>query len=138
MRLFFARLWGTVPPPRSITLIQTIIYLILAAAGWSALTNPPRSITGNWGDSLTAIWGVSLLAGGAVAAIAAPTGRWFIEKPALLLVATGVVMYGTAIAALHVTEAGNRLVQLGFVTVVLAYLVVRFLRIHQFSYEPGR
>lgn len=138
MRKAIARFWGAIPPPKTITLIHTLTYAFLAISGWSALTDPPRSIEGTWGTTLTLIWGICLLAGGAVAGIAAPTGRWLIEKPALLLVATGVVMYGTAIIALQFQESGNRLVQLLFVTTVLAHLVVRFLRIHKFSYEPGR
>lgn len=138
MQAFFIRMWAMVPPPRAITLIHTIVYALLAVAGYSALTDPPRSIEGTWGQTLTLVWGLSLLAGGAVATLAAPTGRWFIEKPALLLVATGVVMYGTAIIALQFQESGNRLVQLLFVSTVLAHLVVRFLRIHKYAYEPGR
>jgi len=137
MSNLFRRAWARVTEPKIITLLQTTIYAIIAFAGWAALENPPTTIENQWGPLLTNIWGWFLFIGGTGGAIACPTGKWFIEKPALLLAGTGVLMYGTVIFALNFTTPGNRLVQLSFVTMALIQLVIRLLRIHRFAYEPG-
>jgi hypothetical protein len=138
MRTAAVWLWARITEPKLITIVQTCIYAGIALAGLSAMLDPPMSVKGVWGPTLTAVWAWLLISGGGIGALTAPVGRWWAEKLGLVAAATGVLLYASIVLSLHFTDPGNRLVQLCFILVVLMHLAIRFLRIHRFSYEPGR
>lgn len=136
MRKLSRRVWGHVPPPRAITMGYVVGYLIIAYLGTQGIWDPPASIRGLWSTPLSTAWGILLVTGGLVASFASLTGRWFIEKPALLFCAAGVLMYIYVLSFLHFTEEPDRDFWIFSMVLVLVLLYVRFIRIHKYSYEP--
>lgn len=132
------RFWDRVTEPKAITLGQTLIYSLMSFAGASALIEPPRTVSEAWGSLLTIVWGLFLVLGGVVGAITCIFGKWWLEKPALLSVAVGALMYASVVLALHFSDPGNRLAQLAFVLSSVVQCGIRFLHIHRYSYEPGK
>lgn len=131
-------IWLRVQEPRLITVLQTLIYLLCAGAGWSTITNPPSSVEGQLGASLTMLWGLFALIGGVSGALSCPPGKWLIEKPAILLCGTAILMYAGIIITLHLSSPGNRLPQLFFVLISLVSFAIRYARIKPYSYQPGK
>ncbi|MDZ5076722.1 hypothetical protein [Nesterenkonia sp. HG001] len=131
-------LWSRLQEPRLMTAAHIIAYATIAAAGASVLMDPPASISTQIGHTMTTLWGLMSLIGGAVAMIACPAGRWMIEKPALVLCATGVLLYGLTVFGLHWTTDGNRLPQALILAALFLHLAGRFVYIRPFSYEPGK
>lgn len=135
---FISSAWSRVSEPRSITALHCLVYVLIAIAGASALIDPPNTLSSSWGGAFSTLWAASLLLGGSVAACAAYFGRWWLEKIALLLVCTGVVLYASIVTTIHFYTSSNKSVHALFLVVVVLHLAVRYLRIHRFSYEPGR
>ena len=131
-------LWLRLQEPRAITLVQTLIYLVLAWGGTTAVMQPPSSIEGQFGSVLTSIWAWCAIVGGLVGALACPFGKWMIEKPAIILCILASTLYAVFTLMLHVQGSGNRLPQLAMQVTALLYFASRYIRIHPFSYQPGK
>lgn len=131
-------LWDRVHEPRVINAMMALIYGLCFALGLWAVLDPPSSFTDPFANWMPYLWGGFLILGGAVGAWAAPTGKRFAERPALVAVSTGVTIYLTNVVTLHVIQPGNRGPQALSLAVVLAFFVMRWVRIQHFVYEPGR
>lgn len=138
MRRAVQRFWLGIPVPRPITLAFTVGYAVCVAAGVSGFIDPPSTFDAVWSGTVTRLWSSLLVIGGLLGVIAAPWGRWLVEKPALILMATGVAMYASVVLLLHVQQPDNRLIQFFMLLLVLDLLLIRYLRIHKYSFEPGR
>lgn len=131
-------LWQRVHEPRAISALTSLAYLILLAVGIYALIDPPRSIEGEIGQA--AMYGLAgcLTAGAAIGAPTALAGVWWLERTATSLICLAAGIYLTVTLYLQATSDGNRLLQSGFIAVVLIHQIIRWLRIRQRPYDPAR
>ena len=132
------QMWGSLQEPRVITALQTLLYVLVGLAGAGILLWTPSSIEGTSGLTLTIVWGWFAVLGGALGAFATPGGRWFLERPAIYMCGTAVAFYLGLVAYLQFTAEGNRLVQMAFIAIAGLALAIRFERIKDFDYEPGK
>ena len=132
------RFWHALPIPQPITISYSLGYVVCLGMGISALIEPPSSFSYAWSDLVTRGWGLLLVIGGLLGAWAALFGKWLIEKPAILFVGAGLAMYASVVLMLHLQQPGNRLIQFLLIILALDFLLVRYLRIHKYSYEPGK
>lgn len=134
----FKSLWLRLQEPRAVTVAQTLVYAVATFAGVMSLIAPPTSFEGYLGISVPYVWGGFAILGGLAGMYSAPTGKWLIEKPAVIACLTATSLYAGSVLTLHITTNGNRLVQLSFVIIALLHFVTRYFRIRPFSYEPGK
>jgi len=132
------KLWNRVQEPRIVTTLQTLLYILVAAAGAGILLWTPSSIEGTTGHTLTLVWGWFAILGGLLGAFATPGGKWFLERPAIYMCGTAVAFYLGLVGHLQFTAEGNRLVQMAFIAIAGVALVIRFEQIKAFDYEPGK
>lgn len=131
-------LWLRIQEPRIVSIVQTLIYALCFTGGLVTIIDPPRSIAGAFGSGVTFAWGMFAVIGGLMGMYSAPTGKWLIEKPAIIACATAFFLYAGLIISLQFTEAGNRVPQITFVLIGLLHFVNRYWRIKPYSYEPGK
>lgn len=131
-------LWNRIQEPRLVSVVQTLIYVLCFFGGLSTLTDPPRSIEGAFGNGITLAWGLFALIGGFMGVYAAPTGKWLIEKPAIIACGTAIILYAGIVINLHFTSTGNRIPQIVFILIGLLHFINRYWRIKPYSYEPGK
>ena len=131
-------MWLRIQEPRFVTLTQTFIYALCGFGGLVTILYPPRSVEGAFGELITLAWGLFALIGGVAGVFSCPTGKWLIEKPAIILCGTALALYAGIILTLQLTSDGNRLTQFCFVTIALMHFVARYARIRPYSYEPGK
>ena len=132
------RFWHALPNPKPITVSYSLGYLVCLGIGVLAEVDPPNTFNYAWSDWVTRGWAALLILGGAAGAWAAPQGKWLIEKPAIVFAASGLAMYASVVLMLHLQQPGNRLIQFLLIILALDFLLVRYLRIHKYSYEPGK
>lgn len=130
------RLWAKITEPRVIAVLLFCQYVVFAVAGLYALIEPPTSIKGQIGTNAMAALAGLLVFGGALGAVAALPGIWWLERSAVLSVGWAAVLYLGIVLGLHVGGDGNRLLQAAFVTSVLLHQGVRWFRIRERSYRP--
>lgn len=130
--------WRRVREPRVIALCYFVAYLLLAGGGASALTNPPTSIEGAVGDTAMTTLALLLAGGGALGVVAVLPGWYWLERLAVIAVALASGIYAAVITTLHVTQPGNRLLQLSLVIFVGILQAVRWHRIRERPYDPDR
>lgn len=132
------RIWARVTEPKSVTVAQVAVYVIVGLAGVLQLFDPSRSTQEVWDKTWTTIWACILIGGGGIGATAAPYGVWWLERIAITTCATGGAMYLAAnISAAPYLSGGRAMVIAGWV-IVLLHLLIRYLRIRHSQYEPGR
>lgn len=130
-------LWDALHEPRVVTVIYLVAYLVALGMGAVTLINPPATIEGALGF-ITPFWGAFLALGGAVGAVACPRGVWWLERVGMGAVLIGLGMYvGTAVA-LHVQSSGNRLAQVGAITLAILLFLARWAHIRWAALDPTK
>lgn len=127
-----------VPEPRSVPFFYAAIYAALLIAGVSVLIQPPSSIQSEIGPILSYAWGGFLATGSFIGLSAVLTPAWWLERIGILLAGSGAAVYAGIALIMHFGSEGNRIPQLMFILVALCALLVRFIRIRQAAYEPGK
>lgn len=130
-------IWSRLHEPRLMTAFHIAAYICIGFLGVSVILEPPNSITGSIGW-LAYLWGIFSAIGGLTAAIACPLGKWDVEKPALILCLTGIVIYTLTAFGLHFSSDGNRVPQALALSALALHLAGRAVYIWPFSYEPGK
>lgn len=130
------RLWAQISEPRHLKLLYAIIYAIVLATGVATLLEPPRSIEGQLGITLTVIWSVFLIVGGFGGMLTVLPGWWWAERLSMILTFAGIGIYGTVVLSLHLTAEGSRLTQMGMILLATSVFAVRWLLIRRYSFEP--
>lgn len=129
--------WATVRDPHVIKTLHAITYNIVAVAGMNAYLLQPDPLAHVWGRPATYVWAGALTIGGLAAASACIAGVWWIEKIAITIICTGIALYGGLLLTLGLRAERLFIVQTMMMGVVLLQLIVRFIRIHHYTYEPG-
>ena len=132
------RAWLRVHQPRVIAATYAALYTVLAWGGIMALIDPPSTIEGTLGAAAMTILSALLVLGGVTGAPSALIGAWWLERIAVMSVAFSAGLYGMVITVKHVTETGNRQLQLAFVLTVLLMQLIRWHRIRRRPYDPTR
>lgn len=132
------RLWARLSEPRHLKVLYAIIYAIVLSTGIATLFEPPRSIEGQLGFTLTVIWSVFLVVGGFGGMLTVLPGWWWAERLSLILTLAGIGIYGTVVLSLHFLAGGSRLTQTGMVLLAASVFTVRWLLIRRYSFEPRK
>lgn len=130
------RLWQSVTEPRHMKAAFAVLYVITIGTGVATLLVPPTSIAGQLGAPLTVAWSVFLIMGGFGGLLTVFPGWWWAERLSIILVWTGLAIYGIVIVSLHFTSSGSRLTQLGVLMLSAGVGYVRWLMIRKYSFEP--
>lgn len=122
--------WGSLTPPRLVSLMAASTYSVLGVLAVTQLAGPsPVDIT---------VGAAVMLAGAMAAAPAAWRGWWGVEVPAAGLVMIGLSV-DTLAALVHVIVApGARPLSLVLSAATMLLLCQRLLRIWGHDWEPGR
>src|SRR5690625_7023645 len=78
------KLWDRIREPRVVSVLRFCMYLTMLLCAATALVSPPRSIEGAVGELAMAGLATLLAFGGALGAIAALLGIWWLERNAIL------------------------------------------------------
>lgn len=132
------RAWGLLHQPPMVTAMATLAYAGLAVLSALSLNHPPGTITSELGKYVTMSWSLFALLGGLVGVLSAPRGVWWLERVALLSVATFLLIYTTTIAGLQVTSSGSRWMQLGVLCLGWYFVVSRWDRTSGAALDPTR
>ena len=138
MKRLIHRAWRRVHEPRTVAIAQTLIYVAFAYGAFTALVDPPRTVEGAIGESSMMTLAIMLLFGGLLGAPSALLGAWRWERVAMLPTGLATVLYGLIIFSLNITQSGNRQLQLMMVVTVFLQHIIRWRRIRQRPFDPGR
>lgn len=130
------RVWASIRQPRHMKVIYLGVYIITAMIGTGALVAPPPTIAGALGPTLTVLWAVFLIAGGLAGSGTVLHGVWWLERLALLAIATGLLIYAIVVLTLHPITPAARIPQLGFLLIAGAVYLIRYLAIRHYTFEP--
>ena len=131
-------LFMRIAEPRITRLMHFVIYVVSLLGGISAWTTPPISIEGVLGSTLTTLWGAFLIVGGICGAASVLQGVWWVERIAVLALATGLSIYCVVVLGLEFTHPGTRQMQLTVIAVALISLLIRWVGIRRYAYDPER
>lgn len=131
-------LWARIQEPKVISVLYFLIYIVMSIGGVSALIDPPSSIAGEAGELTMLILALLLTLGGVIGSVSVLPGIWWLERIAVLSIGAGSLLYAVLVLALHVTQPGNRIMQLAFVFSIVLLQLVRWHRIHERPYDPAR
>ena len=132
------RAWARVHKPRVVAATYAALYLTLAWGGTTALIDPPSTIEGTLGEAAMTILALLLVLAGITGAPSALIGAWWLERIAVMSVAFSAGLYGTVVFVRQLADSGNRQLQLSFIAAVLLMQLVRWHRIKDRPYDPGR
>ena len=131
-----ARAWRALTDPPHQKPIYLAMYLIAFSGGLWALTQPPRTVEGEWGPALTAIWAGLLVAGGILGTATVTTRYWWAERAALILLTTVWAMYLSFQLMSHFTTEGSRAFSVTFLCFALLPVILRWVSIRGWDYAP--
>lgn len=129
-------LWARVAEPKIMTLLSSIAYLVAALAGGYAIINQPSSLTGMAGEVSMYLTAGALTFGGFVGAPTSLLGEWKIERFAGCFIMLGALIYLGVVLILHIQGEGNRLLQAGFISIVLLAALARTVHVWQRPIAP--
>lgn len=138
LRRWLRTWWLTVPTPREISMVYTVVYVIVGVTGVFTLLIPPEPIQHVAEPVTTAGVGVFFILGAIVAGIGGYREHWQFERAGLLLVLGALAGYAVLMLALHSASLGYRLMHGGIILIALAVFVLRWLMIRSYTYRPGR
>lgn len=125
-----------VPEPYWVSVMYTIGYAIVVAAGIVTLAHPPQTLTGVVGVVAINTAAVMWLTGGLIGMLAGQREWWQGERYALTMMLVGIVFYAWIITGLHFTTEGSRLTQLTMLGLASLFLLVRFGFIWRYPFKP--
>lgn len=131
------RLWKLLQEPRVVTAITAACWAIGLGIGIATLLTPPLTIVGTIGN-MTSIMAIGMIIGGTLGLTGCLSGWWWIERCGIIAAGTGIGIYIVTLIALHMTQEGSRLTQLGFVLWAVGSLAARWFRIDGAQVDPLR
>lgn len=127
-----------VADPKSVSLWAATAWTTITLGGIFAFGSPPTSIATELGPWITTAWAVLFILGGALAIIGALPGWWYVERAGIIILTTGLAVYGSVVWTLHFTTPGNRAVQGSIVLALIALSFARYTRIRGATLDPSR
>lgn len=127
----FVFLFFKIKEPRTIRLVQFVIYLCMLGAGHFIVTVQPELYTHVLGAQLVVGFGAAILVGGLLGAIAVLPGIWWLERTAIIALWTGLGVFVVVQAALAISIVG-----LLIAVALAASFVQRWSDITEFDLAP--
>jgi len=127
----FVFLFFKIKEPRTIRLVQFVIYACMVGAGHFVVTVQPDVYTEVVGTALVVGFGGSILLGGLLGLIAVLPGIWWLERIAILALWTGLGVFVVVQAALGISIVG-----LLIAVALAASFVQRWSDITEFDLAP--
>lgn len=121
--------WHNVPEPKAVTLATAFAYSLIAAAGASALIDPPNSVKEGLDKLWVIYWVWLLLGGGVIGAISSLKGWYWAERIAVVSVVTGLAMYTSIIMEQHLIPGQNKLPTFFLMTTLTGAAAARWIRV---------
>jgi len=103
---FAHHLFMRIAEPRVIRLMQFGVYICMAISGVGVLSNPPASFEGVVGYGLVYMLGGFITLGSIFGMVAVLPGIWWLERTAILSMATGLAIYLVLLLALSASPVG--------------------------------
>lgn len=133
------RLWARVVEPKTITIFMAVAYIIMFLVGVSFLVDRTLLVGPLIGTHTETLMGSCLIIGGTFGVFSCPPGWWWLERVALILVGTAVAVYSMSNWALHFRGVtGNQVIPAGLSTVVVIFVITRWLRIRYARINPRK
>lgn len=134
---WFQTWWLRVPSPREVSAAYSMAYLVTLFMGIVTLTFPPRTLSYELGgpQAMMSV-GVLLIIGAVVGMTGGTLEHWKLERVGLWFMSGALSIYGAVVLALHLTQEGSRLTQLGPILLGLILFFLRWVMIRRFSYRP--
>jgi len=102
----FVFLFFKIKEPRTIRLVQLIIYACMVGAGHYIVSVLPDLYTDVLGTTLVYFFGAAILLGGVLGAIAVLPGIWWLERTAIIALWTGLGVFVVVQVALGISIVG--------------------------------
>lgn len=128
-----ARWWRNPPLDRPVFQIG---YIATIGAGVATLLVPPSTIANELGPVMSVAWAVMFIMGGTIGALTIYTDHWQLERLGIKTAGLGLLVYAAVIIALHVSEPGSRLTQLGMIIGTGGLYLARLRQITGWDYKP--
>ena len=131
------RLWKLLQEPRAVTATMAVSWMIGLGIGAVTVLSPPTTLTGALGH-MTIVMGCLMLIGSAFGVTGCLSGWWWVERCGVIAAGTGTAIYASTLIVIQYQQAGSRLTQLGFILLVVCFLITRWLRIQGAQVDPTR
>ena len=102
----FVFLFFKIKEPRTIRLVQLVIYACMIGAGHFIVSVQPELYTKVLGTALVVGFGGAILLGGILGAIAVLPGIWWLERTAIIALWTGLGIFVVVQVALAISIVG--------------------------------
>lgn len=102
----FVFVFFKIKEPRTIRLIQLVIYVCMIGAGHFIVATPPPIYTEILGSFLVLGFGGAILVGGILGTIAVLPGIWWLERTAIIHLWTGLGVFVVIQIALNISVVG--------------------------------
>lgn len=132
------RLIAWIADPKAVSTLAAGSWLVIAQAGFWAFGSPPTSVANELGAVITTTWAVLFILGGVLAVVGALPGWWYLERAGILILSTGLAIYGGVVWYLHYTVPGNRAVQGSVIIALIILSMARYARISGATLDPSR
>lgn len=134
-------LWDKITEPRHVKVVYFFFYLFAIAAGILSFLFTPHTVSGVLGPILSSVWASLFLAGGIAGAVTVLPGWWWAERLlAISLIGMALMVYLCVAIMAHFelwAEVGvSRLTSVVVIGMATLPLVLRFLFIREYSFEP--
>ncbi|KJL39900.1 hypothetical protein [Microbacterium trichothecenolyticum] len=129
-------MWGRIKEPRFIRVLFLAGYIVTLTTGVVTLTDPPVTIEGALGPTLSVAWSLFWIIGGLAGAATVLQGWWEVERYAVAACMFGIGIYTIVLVTLHIASPGSRLTQLGMLAIAALLFVLRLALIRGHDFEP--
>lgn len=117
--------------PRTIRIMQFVVYVELLIGGVDAVTKPLPEFIRVIGVPLVIVFGAFLAVGGLVGMIAVLPGIWWLERVGLVFLAVAVFIRGCLLIGTGVSLTGFMIF-----TALVTFLIIRFIFIRKDKLAP--
>ena len=131
------RWWEWLAEPRTITILQAMVYTVLLYAGWVDWVDQPEMSVRVAGPFVTDVWGWLLMTSCLFAFLGCLPGIWWLERAGVLGISTACVMQLFIIAQGYL-DGGALAIHAAFVLAVALLMAVRWNRISRGDLDPFR
>lgn len=135
------KLYWKITEPRHVKVVYFFFYLLAVVAGILSFLFTPHSVSGMLGPVLSGVWASLFLVGGLAGAVSVLPGWWWAERLlGISLIGMGLAVYLSVAVMAHFelwAEVGiSRLTSVAIICMASMPLILRFLFIREYSFEP--
>lgn len=121
----FVRAYLRIAEPRVIRILQFGIYISLLVASAMILNKNPISLQGIVGQERVVLFGLFLGVGSLLGAVAVLPGIWWLERVAIILLVSGLLMYLVMVVSLQSSPVGVAMTAMFILTFIQRWLEIK-------------